>query len=296
MKWLELKVEVAPQDEEAVAELMRRFAPSGVAIEPEGEFEGGELRGNPVTIKAYLPLEEAPRLRRRLRAALGRLSLAGPRPVLGGRIVDEEDWAEAWKAYFPVHRLGRLVIKPPWRAYSPAADDLVIELDPGMAFGTGLHATTRLCARALERWLRPGMSVLDLGTGSGILAIAAARLGASFVLALDIDPVAVTVARANVEANGVSHQVAVFQGSLPWQGLEAFDLMVANISGQAIADLAPAMASVCDGILVVSGFLGSGADALRSCLLALGFSLLEEATEDDWAALVMGPSAPHLRP
>jgi ribosomal protein L11 methyltransferase len=206
---------------DAVAELFQRYG-QGVAIEepivsaPDGEWTRVDPE-RPVVVRTYLPVddrvgERAERLEQGI-WHLGRLRRVEP---LRQRTLSEDDWAHAWKRHFFVHRVGqRIVIVPSWRRHRASPEDVIIRLDPGMAFGTGLHPTTRLCLQALERSLGPGANVLDLGTGSGILAIAAARLGARRVLALDIEPVAVGVAQENVRRNRVARRVHVSEGSLP---------------------------------------------------------------------------------
>jgi ribosomal protein L11 methyltransferase len=189
----------------------------------------------------------------------------------------------------------RTVIVPSWREYAPQPGEIIVSLDPGMAFGTGLHPTTRLCLVELEERLVPGMRVLDLGTGSGILAIAAARLGAGTVLALDTDRVAAEVALANVAANGVANVVQVGQGTLthpdatlqpllarPW------DLVVANIIAQVLVDLAGPLADAVapGGLLVASGIINERAADVESSLLAQRLTLLDRRTEGDWVTLV----------
>ncbi|MBZ0290011.1 MAG: 50S ribosomal protein L11 methyltransferase, partial [Anaerolineae bacterium] len=198
MDWIEVALSVDGESAEAVAELLQRYGHQGVAIEQEGippeEWDDGEaLPAKLLTIRAYLPADErAEDSKLRLEAALGHMSLMYPMPKPTYSIVKEDDWAEAWKAHYHPIRIGRkLYIRPLWVDVEIAPDDVVIALDPGMAFGTGTHPTTQLCLEALEDAVQPGVKVLDLGTGSGILAIGAAKLGAAHILALDIDPIAV---------------------------------------------------------------------------------------------------------
>jgi ribosomal protein L11 methyltransferase len=244
-------------------------------------------------------------------------SQALPTPQI--RFLAEADWAEAWKSGYGVLHIGhRLVIRPTWRDYTPEPGELVIALDPGMAFGSGLHPTTRLCLKALEDYMgpdqaglgptqarvRPGASVLDVGTGSGILAIAAARLGASRVLALDTDPLAVRVARENVALNQVESVVRVEVGTVqisnpkshipnlhaPLSTLHSppWDLVVANILAETIIDLEPALAANLSpgGILVVSGIIAERTDAVLASLRQNGLSLVERRDDGDWVALI----------
>jgi ribosomal protein L11 methyltransferase len=206
------------------------------------------------------------------------------------RFVEEEDWAEAWKAFYRPLRIGRtLVIKPSWETFMAADGDRVIELDPGMAFGTGAHPTTQLCLALLEERVSPGDRVLDLGCGSGILALAAARLGARDVLALDVDPVAVAAARENARANGLSDLVRVAEGSVETAGGAPCDLVVANILADVIIDLARDLSRLVrnDGLLIASGIIADRAADVIASLVALGFRVEEERAQGDWRALVL---------
>jgi ribosomal protein L11 methyltransferase len=222
MTWLELSVTVDNEAVEAVSELLARYGyNAGVVVEPawtpgdEGpEFSYDAAR--PSVLKTYIPLDaQAEDARQRIEQALWHLGQMRPVGPLQTRTLEEEDWANAWKQHYSVLRVGeRTVVVPSWLQHEARPDDVVLHLDPGMAFGTGLHPTTQLCLRLLERYASPGQAVLDIGTGSGILAIAAAKLGAGPVLALDNDPVAVAVAAENIARNGVGDTVRAAEGSL----------------------------------------------------------------------------------
>jgi ribosomal protein L11 methyltransferase len=274
--WLELAVEVPREVEEAAADILRRYAPRGVAIEAAGES---------VVVKAWLPDSAGVASQRRA----VRRALASLQATLRTRWLREEDWAEAWKAFFPVLRVSRrLVICPAWRSYRAQASEAVIRLDPGMAFGTGQHPTTLMCLRALEE---TGVAVLDLGTGSGILALAAARLGAASVLALDSDPQAVTAARQNVRLNGLEGIVRVEEGTLePSTALRTgpFDVVAANISAPVIVDLAGAMATVLKegGVLIAGGFSEARAAEVAAALTAAGLRVERTLSEQEWRTVV----------
>ena len=331
-QWLELSTLAEREAVDAVAEAFSRWG-QGVAVEepllPTLDPEVTHIDPTrPVLVKTYIPLDERAEERRaRLAEAvwfLGRLRRVEPLQV---RTIHEEDWASAWKEHFHVQRVSpRLVIVPTWREYRPEPDDVVLLIDPGMAFGTGLHPTTRLCLQALERHLRPGDHVLDVGTGSGILAIAAAKLGAARVLALDIEPVAVKVAVENAARNGVADRVTVRLGTLDetpaglhaappgpgperpggsgaapvrpptgeQQGADGFDLAVANISATVVLGLAGPLGRVVrpGGTAVVSGLLVERADDVRANFAAGGWELVEQTAEGDWAALTFRRAAP----
>ena len=217
-----------------MSEILARAAPGGTSVEPAFELvdEGLAARvdlARPAIVRAHLPLIDVagvPRVRAAVERAerdLGHLQAFGLRPIgdLEARVVHEADWANAWKAHFPVLRIGRrIVIRPTWRRHRREPGDVVLALDPGMAFGTGLHPTTRLCLAALESMADRGLAgeqppqVLDVGCGSGILSIAAARLGAGRVLGVDVDPIAVDATRANAASQPARSQDPQPRGQL----------------------------------------------------------------------------------
>ena len=295
MKLWEISVLVDGEAAEAVSEVMSRYVqPGGVVVETTllpGESDR-EYTPHPETrVKCYLPVDEGqPRLDA-LQDDLWRLRLIYPMPEPTVQVMSEADWATAWQQDYHTLRLGRrLVIVPQWEEYEPQADDLVIRLEPGMAFGTGLHPTTRLCAQVLEDLVQPGQRVLDVGTGSGILAIAAVRLGAAEVLGTEIDPVAVQAARENVERNGVAEQVRVVEAASP-AGLGAWGLVVANILPHILLDMAAALAECTapGGWLVLSGILDTRVDEVALGFAAQGMRLVQTRQEKDWTALVFQP-------
>lgn len=297
MDYLELSVAVRPEAVEAAAELLRRVAPAGVSIEPPYEAideDGGvALReGVPVRLRAWLPANGAARdstlpLRRELRA------LGAVRP-LRVRTVRDGSWAEAWKRHFPVLRIGLIVIRPSWRAYRPRIGEVVIDLDPGMAFGTGQHETTRMCLLALEERVMHGMNVLDVGCGSGILGIAAARLGAERVDALDIDPIAVSAAKENAARNAVDDIVQAAEGSLakrwpfPAPAAARYDLVVANLSSRLVQELAAPLVEALRpaGVALVSGLIAEHDAACRAALETAGARVIESRSDGDWRLLL----------
>lgn len=302
MRWLELTVRTHPEAVESVSELMSRYTPGGVAIEEPFELidEGQEYRvltGEPVQVHAYLPLDgKEEEAQQRVAEGLWHLSSLGEHFVgdLQTRIVNEEDWANAWKDYFHVTHIGkRLVIRPSWRAYEPKDGEVVLELDPGMAFGTGLHPTTRMCLEQVERRTRTGMRVLDVGTGSGILALAAAKLGAASVYCIDNSSVAVESATANAAVNNLSDEITVVQGIL--DEVEAarmagqYDMVLVNIIAHVIGGMAAQLAQVLapGGWLIASGIIEARRVDAQPALLATGLELVEQAMIDDWIALTL---------
>ena len=293
--WTEVSLSVRPAAAEPVSELLQELTGTGVAIEPPirslGPDEGYVLDETaPLVLRAYLygPVERKRRMRLRRR-----LSAAGYGAALAGRLrwrtIREEDWAEAWKEHYEVERVGRIVIRPAWREYEAREGEVVVGLDPGMAFGTGQHATTRMCLLALQERLRPGQTVLDLGTGSGILAIAAAALDAGACLALDIETQAVAAARANLALNGLEDRVRVREGSLDASDAdEAFDLVLANINAATIIALAPDLlaATKPGGSVVVGGIIAEREAACAETLTGAGFRLAGRLEDGDWRSLV----------
>jgi len=297
-RWLEIAVEADPEAVEAVSELFARYAYNGaVAIEePFTQDADGDNfaidAGRPVIVRAYLVADaRAAATVRALERALWHLGQLRHVGALAVREWHEEEWANAWKEHFHVHRLGRhLVIRPSWRPYERQPGDIVIELDPGMAFGTGLHPSTQLTLVALEEEVQPGMRVLDLGTGSGILTIAALKLGAAHVVALDVDAVAVSAARANIARNGLDDRVTLGLGTLGTEAARAlgeFDLIAANIIARVIADLAPEFARHLrpGGRLLASGIIVDRRDEVAGALTAAGLTLTSEDQAGDWVGL-----------
>jgi ribosomal protein L11 methyltransferase len=210
---------------------------------------------------------------------------------ISGRVeyarIDEQDWAEAWKEHFwPEKITDNIVVKPSWREYPAGAREIVLEIDPGMAFGTGTHPTTALCIRLIQSHLGTGGSFLDVGTGSGILMIAAAKLGAATVCGVDNDPVAVTVAEKNLLANRVDH-FSLFNGDLVEQIHQAFDVVAANILAEVILDLLPRLLPVLkeNGIFICSGIVTAKRDAVLSGLKANGLAVVEMLEREGWAAI-----------
>jgi ribosomal protein L11 methyltransferase len=312
MDWLEVNIQVDREAVESVSEVLTRFGYGGVVIEEPGHpgRDGGyevDLAA-PVTVRAYLPLDDTVQDRQqRLEEALWHLGRLRPIGPLQTRTLREQDWETAWKAHYrPQQVSNRVAVVPSWEPYTPKPGTVVVALDPGMAFGTGTHPTTRLCLIALERHVRPQMRVLDVGTGSGILAIAAAKLGATTALALDMDPIAVAAAQKNVAANGLAGVVHVALGTVGGQGelmvkghspplhlgvdrrRPAFDLIVANLTAAIIARLARGLVAALgpEGRLITGGIIDELEDKARTALDAAGFALTQRLEASGWVTLV----------
>jgi ribosomal protein L11 methyltransferase len=296
--WLELAVTCDAEAVEAVAELFASHGfNQGVAIEepftqdPDGDNFAVDP-AKPVTVRTFLHRADAkPETIEAIRRGLWHLGQIRPLGDLEVTERAEEDWANVWKAHYSVHRVGRRVsVKAPWHEVDPRADEVVIELDPGMAFGTGLHPSTQLCMIALEDELAPGDRVLDVGVGSGVLAVAAAVLGAGAVDGVDIEPVAVRAARENAARNGVADVIRVEEGSVgpgqPFQG--EYDLVVANIIARILAELAAPLAGAVrpGGTLILGGIIDVKEQVVVEAFRAQGLRLDRRAEREDWVAQV----------
>ncbi len=246
-----------------------------------------------VAVTAYLPVDERLEntllvLKSALREVKRVHKIPGSSDEITVRFVAEEDWATAWKQYFKPQKIGeRFVVKPTWEEYEAGPRNVVIQIDPGMAFGTGLHATTRLCLQGLEQYVFSGATVADVGTGSGILAVGAVLLGASQVEAVDNDPLAVRVAQENVTLNTVADRVHVYEAATPPAG--EYDFVVANILAHVIIALSADLfrATKPGGMLISSGILaGTSAEQVAKHLQIVGYTNTEVLTEGEWASVI----------
>jgi ribosomal protein L11 methyltransferase len=295
MDWLEVSVEVDGEAAEAVSEVLNRYGRGGVVIEHLLAAGLGAHQGtDELRVKAYLPAKDAD-LKRRVEEALWHLGQLYPIPEPTFHLLAEADWAEAWKQHYAVLHVGqRTVIVPRWLSHEAKPGQVAITLDPGMAFGTGTHPTTQLCLEALEHYVdaadrMAAVRVLDLGTGSGVLSIAAAKqLAAASILALDIDELAVAAARENVAENGVDAQVGVELGSLE-AARGPYDLILVNILAQVIcALLDEGLASHLrpGGTVIASGIIDEHESSVRAAFAAYGLGVVDRLVERDWVALV----------
>lgn len=285
MQWTQINVYTSPEAEDAVAQILMDAGANGVMFGTDGHAS---------VVTAYLS-EAGPHSAAGLEARVSALADAGLDPgaarVTMAR-VDDEDWAESWKQHYQPLTVGhRLLIKPAWIDVA-STERLIVELDPGMAFGTGYHPTTVLCLEALEDVVRPGHVVVDIGTGSGILGIAAARLGAASVVAVDTEVEAVEAARSNSFRNDVSDIITVKKGSTGTArellGDGRADVLVVNILARVIHRMAEELHDLLcpGGTLVAGGIIGHAADGLVKRLQSVGFHLEDERYRDEWCCLI----------
>lgn len=303
--WLEVSVITDGEGAEAVAEVLRPFAYNdGVVLEQLGDETNPapDALETAVTVKIYVPEgQDTPELRQRLEEILYHMGRLYPIPPPTFRQLKEEDWANAWKAHYHPFRIGKKIwIQPSWVENGQAVDsgdfaqpdDVVLVLDPGMAFGTGLHPTTQMCLQALEQVVQPGNSVLDVGTGSGILAIAAVKLGAGGVRAFDTDMLAVETTESNAAQNNI-HTIQVHQGVLADVPLATWDIVVVNILAHVIVSLfdhdrlMEYVAS--EGQLILSGIIEEQLGVVETAVTRAGGQIVKKIQVRDWVCLVVSP-------
>jgi ribosomal protein L11 methyltransferase len=306
LKWVEVSLTVNGELAEAIADLLARYCTGGVAL-ISTQIQSQEAEDypiGPIQVCGFLPQDDQiERKRQQIDEGLWHLGQIMPIPQPAYRLLEEEDWAQAWKAHYrPIPVGERFVIVPAWSSI-PEGDRIPLILDPGMAFGTGMHPSTRLCLIALENHLQPGHRVVDLGCGSGILSIAAARLGAGRVLGLDIDPLAVQTACENVKRNEVGLQVKLQVGSL--ENLLAAGTKTSQMAQLVLANiLAPTLEKMIasglteavtpGGTLILSGILDKQVEPLLATCEQRGFELVEMLSENDWRALVLRSTTTQL--
>jgi len=300
LNWLEVSLNVNGELAEAVADVLARFAPNGVVVENGVYFKDADDPGtslDTVSVRAYLSVDEKlEETRQRLEEALWYLGSIQPLPDPVFTPIADQNWMEAWKEHYKPIPVGeKLIIVPAWLE-SPDAARFPIRIDPGMAFGTGTHPTTQLCLELLEKYAAPGVDVIDVGCGSGILSIAALKLGAGRALAVDIDQASVDATRENAETNGIRSGLLVGLGSVDELLASNFEfqqapLVLANILANTLIRLFESgMGKLVskNGVLILSGILEEQAETVTRVAVENGFKLIEKRQIGDWVALVEG--------
>lgn len=299
MKWIAAKVTFDKPDHELatdlIADIFYTLDLKGVVVD-DPDLEPAEGWGEDAVHPPQVPgvtgyfadTREAAAKCKSLEAALRRLETsAGIQARVQYTRIDEQDWAEAWKEYFwPEKITDTIVVKPTWREYPASAQEIVLEIDPGMAFGTGTHPTTALCVRMIQTHLEPGDAFLDVGTGSGILMIAAAKLGAGEICGVDNDLVALTVAEENLLANRID-RFQLLAGSLVDRVSRTFEIVAANILAEVILELLPAVTPLLkdSGVFIASGIIAAKKEAVLSGLKENGLTVIEVLEKEGWVAI-----------
>ncbi|MGB8000163.1 MAG: 50S ribosomal protein L11 methyltransferase [Anaerobacillus sp.] len=308
MKWSEISIHTTNEAIEAVSNILHEAGASGVVIEDPMDLVkawdttfGEVYQLNPddypeegVVLKAYIPVnsflgETVEQIKEAINGLLVYDIDLGHNTVQISE-VNEEEWATAWKKYYkPVKISERITITPTWEEYQPVTtDEIIIELDPGMAFGTGTHPTTVLCVQALEKIIEPGQRVIDVGTGSGVLSIAAASLGADLVDALDLDEIAVKSAYLNTKLNKVNHKINVSQNNLLEGVEETYDVIVANLLSEIIIRFTDDVARVLKpgGAFITSGIITAKKQEVKQSIIEQGLEIEETLQMEDWVAFI----------
>lgn len=305
MNWIEIKVKTSTEAVEAVSNIFYEAGVQGIVIEDPKSYLAQNLEADwdyidvpsnmdfdEVAITGYVvedssAAEKVREIRSRV-TDLPSFGLDIGKGEVSLDTVSETDWAQGWKKYYKPTRIGaHLVIKPSWENYIPIEGDKVIQLDPGMAFGTGTHETTVLCLELLEKYVKDNSSVIDMGTGSGILALAASLLGSSRVVGIDKDETAVKIAAENVILNNLSSSVAVRKGDrIGVAGIKA-DIIVANIVADVIIDISRHVPPFLKdgGIFIASGIIRERKLSVTEALERNGFDIIDEAEKGEWVAL-----------
>lgn len=295
--WLRIALEVEPELAESISEVLARYIPGGIVIEStavtaNAEDEGGAI--GPMRVMGYIPNDDqVEQTRAQIEQGLRMLAMIQPVPEPAYEIVQQQNWMEAWRQHYKPLTIGeRLMVVPAWMDVE-TGNRIPIRIEPGMAFGTGVHPTTQLSLQLVEKYVKPGLSVFDIGSGSAILAIAATKLGATPVVAVDNDPEALSNAQENARLNHT--QIAVGVGSVAnvlagTYGAKQADVVVANI-------LAPILIRLLDeglgdlvasgGVLLLSGILAEQEAAMKAVLANKGFKIIEERRIDDWLGLAV---------
>lgn len=306
MKWTEIKIRATAETEDLISNILYDVGATGLSIDDPAEIlqlskskkdwdfidaSLLDISSEEILIKAYF--SESEDIEKKVKEIEKNIKDMPILNIENHRIsttkVDENDWAESWKKYYKPIRIGRrILIMPSWEEDVSLENDIVIELDPGMAFGTGTHETTMMCTEALEDYVKPYSTVYDIGTGSGILGIVAAKLGATKVLGVDLDPVCVKVANENIEMNNVEDVVEIKNGDLLEVVEGKADIIVSNIIAEIIAGMTPDLKNYLNrgGIFITSGIIIEKIPLVEKALIENGFKILEIKKLNSWACII----------
>ena len=307
MKWTEVCIKTTEEASDAISDMLTTIGAGGVVIEDPNEIrrqiespnsldyadqEFMDSLGTEVTVKAYFNEESTPEqlavlIQEKIKFISQFLNVG--KGYAGYAEVDDEDWATAWKKYYkPFHISSSVVIKPSWEEYSRQEGEIIVEMDPGMAFGTGTHETTRLCSQLLEKYVEKNDTVIDVGCGTGILSIIAVKLGASHATAIDIDEVASRVTKENCSMNGCLDKISVRKGVLMDLEPQKADIVVANIIADVVINLSTIIPSYLKngGILLTSGIIKERKDDVMKAYMDNGFKFISLLEMGEWVAIV----------
>ena len=291
MKWIELSVVADSELIDPLVQIFDRYSKNGVVLENVGE--NIEYSNNATKVRTYLKSDtDYEIVFNQIDIGVRLLAHVGEVSKLSKRVLNEKEWHESWKKHFSILEIGKtLAIVPSWLKSKKVNRKIVIELDPGMAFGTGHHPTTRMCLEMLETLVKPCHSVLDLGCGSGILSIASAKMGSEKVIGIDNDETAIKVARENIKINGIGDSVSISNGSVPNKNIDKYsnDIVVANISSKVILDLSKEITEYLKpkGYLLISGFLDNTESEIIDVFKKLNLNVVSKLGTADWVALCL---------
>ena len=291
MKWIELSVVADSELIDPLVQIFDRYSKNGVVLENVGE--NIEYSNNATKVRTYLKSDtDYEIVFNQIDIGVRLLAHVGEVSKLSKRVLNEKEWHESWKKHFSILEIGKtLAIVPSWLKSKKVNRKIVIELDPGMAFGTGHHPTTRMCLEMLETLVKPYHAVLDLGCGSGILSIASAKMGSEKVIGIDNDETAIKVARENIKINGIGDSVSISNGSVPNKNIDKYsnDIIVANISSKVILDLSKEITEYLKpkGYLLISGFLDNTESEIIDVFKKLNLNVVSKLGTADWVALCL---------
>lgn len=306
MRWTEVQIKTVSKNEALISNILYDVGAAGLVIEDPSDiveleqFEVNwdlvdsnliDLLEDEVKIKAYFPDDEyLDEIISNIRKQIRRSSFIDDKEIdITLTLLDDRDWEESWKEHYKPFKIGpNILIKPSWDKREIEDGDILIELDPGMAFGTGTHETTWMCTEAIEKYIKKGDILYDIGCGSGILSIVGAKLGAESVVGVDLDPISVKTSRENIKINHVENKVEIREGNLLEVVDEKADIIVSNIIAEVIADMSKDLKSYIkdDGLFIASGIILAKIPLVEDALKESGFEIVEIVKKNEWALIV----------